>query len=755
MPPETFHFDLITALYWGLPAVAVLAALSAWTLAGRGVAPQRRAILVTLRGLALLTIVFLLARPVAVQKTDPDDRTNVVVLLDQSKSMSLVESGTTRYEKALALVENQVIPELKARGLANDVYLFAEQAAPAAFNTRREAAVMGRRTDLGGAIVHALKSAPKPPLAMIAVTDGVANISTHNRDALLGLVDRGIPFVGVGVGDDEGVMSLSLERLTAPSEVPPEETFKLTSHLQAIGAGEIPAFDLILLRRPLNGGPSTEEEVSSIVQVRRVAPSQGSRIWTESFEVVEDEEGLYEYTVEVQSAVTDQLVTVATRASTPVTVTSSEEFRVLFAQGALTWNFKFIGRALRNDPTITLTGFSRTSERSVFRQNVESSGELLDGFPDDLNELSPYRVVILSDLSPVDLSPAQQEAVARFVGELGGGLLIIGGTGTFDPSWRTSRLEELLPVTFDNDTDVNLERSFHLELTEEALRHPVFQLDNGQKNLNVWQSLPTFQQYGRVLDKKPGAVVWAQHSHDEGPNGRRILMASQYYGAGLSAIISVQSLWRWRLAKELDPTHFDRFFQQLLRFLGQSGSREVSVQFADQEQGPGLEVTALIERRPRPDGTGMDEAKTYNVRVEDPQHGELLIREITLRPLRPAEIRFRTEEEGVYAVKVTNEDGVQMAARPLEIREIDREMERTSRDLENLRQWAGLSRGLAIPLEECGDVKELLNDALTRAAALQRSRTARRPLGMNGWVLAWLLACLGGEWALRKVWGLT
>ena len=132
----------------------------------------------------------------------------------------------------------------------------------------------------------------------------------------------------------------------------------------------------------------------------------------------------------------------------------------------------------------------------------------------------------------------------------------------------------------------------------------------------------------------------------------------------------------------------------------------------------------------------------------------VLERELKLRPLRPVEIAFRTEDEGVYAVKVLNADGVQLAARPIEVREVDREMERTGRDLENLRQWAGLSQGLALPLEECQDAGDLLDDVLRRAEILQQKRDERRPLGMNGWVLTWLLACLGGEWALRKRWGL-
>ncbi len=94
-------------------------------------------------------------------------------------------------------------------------------------------------------------------------------------------------------------------------------------------------------------------------------------------------------------------------------------------------------------------------------------------------------------------------------------------------------------------------------------------------------------------------------------------------------------------------------------------------------------------------------------------------------------------------------------SQPLEIKEIDREMERTGRDLENLRQWASLSQGLAMPIEECRDMEQLTAEIKERVETLQKTRERRLPVGVNGWVLAWLVACLGGEWALRKRWSLA
>src|SRR6266576_39588 len=306
--------------------------------------------------------------------------------------------------------------------------------------------------------------------------------------------------------------------------------------------------------------------------------------------------------------------------------------RVLYVQGALTWDYKFISLALRNDTTIKLTGLTRTSKQSVFRQNVETAGELLNGFPNSLEELAPYRVLVLSNLRPAELTPAQQEVLARFCSEMGGGVLMIGGPATFDSSWQNSRLEQLLPVVFAPNTGVQgLDRPFRIELTEEALQHQVFQIADNQPAREVWAQLPTFTQYGRVDAAKPGAVVWALHQSDDGPHGRRILMASQRYGAGLSAVLCIQNFWRWRLAKDSEPQQFDRFWRQLFRYLGEVGRQDVAIHLADQDLHPQMDVDVAVEKQPNP-GNAIETVRKFFVRAEDGQQNLIREEAIELEP---------------------------------------------------------------------------------------------------------------------------
>ncbi|HWB59475.1 MAG TPA: hypothetical protein VG733_08285, partial [Chthoniobacteraceae bacterium] len=605
-------------------------------------------------------------------------------------------------------------------------------------------------TDLGGAIAHGLESNPHP-LAVIALTDGVANQSDNNNAALGALIDGGTPFIGVGVGRDTEVTSISVRNVSAPESAPPKQNFRITAQLQAITSSETPAFELLLLRD------------GQLAQSRKVAPSHGSRLWTENFTVTEPEDGTHIYTVQLQlprpagANAADALTCLKKEESAQVRITGENEMRVLFVQGKLTWDFKFIGRALAEDPSVKVTGLSRTSVKSVFRQNVLTPGELTSGFPTTMEEIAPFRLVVLSSINPTGLSQPQQELVARFCSELGGGVLLLGGPDTFDASWSGSKLEKLLPVTFDPTPALTgVDQPFHMQITDEALQNPAFQIADQAANRAAWAQLPTFSEYGRVASAKPGAVVWARHEEDSNSSGKRILMASQRYGAGLSAVICIDNFWRWRLAKDANIQQFDRFWQQLFRYLGQAGRQDVTLNFTDEDLRLGSDIHMAVERQP--DSTTVTQADPkpaeYRVVVHDPGGAAVFDQKCELVPSRPVDVAFHSEKEGVYMASVQDPNGAELASRSIDIRSTDLELEKTARDMENLRQWASLSGGTALRLEDCADGEGIVSAIKAAIAKSESPRKTVAPAGLNPWVLSLLLISLGAEWILRRKWGL-
>ena len=727
----------------GLPLVVLLTGYAVWRQRRRGVSCGRTALLAALRLAPLLGLVFLVARPIWYTREPPAAANRPVVLLvDRSESMSLEESGRTRYEQTLSFLRERLLPALKAASLPVQAFLFDHAVEGADGPKLAGAAPKGKRTNLAGAIAQSFSAANQPPLAIVALTDGIVNESDDNTRALTELVEAHVPFIGVGVGTDQGVRTLSLRDVEAPAIVPTKTAFRISAMLEMMNTDDLPPFEVVLLRD------------GQVIQKKTVAAGKGSRTWLESFQLTEEKQGLRNYTVQLLPPELPALKCINLLANTAVRISDEKELRVLYIQGALTWDYKFISLALHNDQTIKVTGLTRTSKQSVFRQNVESAGELLNGFPETLEELAPFRVVVLSNLRPADFTTAQQAVLARFCGEMGGGLLMIGGPATFDSSWQSTRLEQLLPVVFSaNAGVVGLDRPFHLQLTEDALQHPVFQIAENQSPRESWAQLPTFTQYGRVDAGKPGAQIWALHQSDEGPRGRRILMASQRYGAGLSAVITIQNFWRWRLARDTEPQAFDRFWRQLFRFLSEVGRQDVAIHLADQDLRPQMDVRVVLEKQPNPKNL-TDSNRKYFARAEDSEKKLLQEEAVDLEPLHPVDFKFHAEKPGIYTVTVADVNKVPVSTKPIEVRDINVEFQNTGRDMETLRQWASVSDGLAVKIEDCPDASDLVSQIKAKIEQVRQGKQTRRPVGVNAWMLGLVVGCLGAEWMLRKRWGI-
>ena len=302
-------------------------ALAIWRQRRHGVATRRIVGLGALRAMALLVLVCLAARPVWMTREPPASATrSVMLLMDRSESMSLEERDASRYQQALGFLRERLLPALRAASMPVQAVLF-DQGVEAADGAKLGSATPnGKRTNLGGAVAQAMGTSAQPPLAVIALTDGIVNESADNTHALTALVDARVPFIGVGFGSDQGVRTLSLREVEAPSIVSTKTAFSIAAQLEMINADDMPAFDLLLFRD------------GQMSQKRTVLPGKGSRTWLESFPVTEEKQGVHNYAVQLLPPSLPGLKCVNMLANTAVRVSDEKELRVLYIQGALTWD---------------------------------------------------------------------------------------------------------------------------------------------------------------------------------------------------------------------------------------------------------------------------------------------------------------------------------------------------------------------------------------------------------------------------------
>jgi len=96
-----------------------------------------------------------------------------------------------------------------------------------------------------------------------------------------------------------------------------------------------------------------------------------------------------------------------------------------------------------------------------------------------------------------------------------------------------------------------------------------------------------------------------------------------------------------------------------------------------------------------------------------------------------------------------------VASRAIEIRDFNLEFQSTGRNMELLRQWASLTDGLALKVEDCPDASQMVSQIKSRVEQARRGKPMRHPFGANGWTLTLVLGCLATEWLLRKKWNLA
>ena len=104
---------------------------------------------------------------------------------------------------------------------------------------------------------------------------------------------------------------------------------------------------------------------------------------------------------------------------------------------------------------------SAASSAKYLQGALDQSGfdvvtRLPGGLPSKVADFEPYDVVILSDLPRTAIPEASMKALAEWVEQDGGGLLVAGGEAVFgegnpgtEPGYRNSELERLTPVTFE------------------------------------------------------------------------------------------------------------------------------------------------------------------------------------------------------------------------------------------------------------------------------------------------------------------
>lgn len=488
-----------------------------------------RRLLSGMRIVALLLLLWLLAQPVlqiAVGQGSP----RIIALVDRSASMRLpvVEGGISREAAAETALDH-----LRSawRGRANiEPIGFARDLQGDSVEAGAESA-----TGLGAAL-RSLSRTPagRDANGIVVISDGAVNSGDDPVRIASGL---GIPIHTIVVGEPsvadrtvtevEGSVTARVgeetpvrARVTSTEDAGVPMTLRLMD-----GTRELDRATL------LSPGPGAETEAT--FGVTPVRP--GLAVWSAVLDSMDGE------------------ITTDNNARQVAVEVTPGRLGVLIVSAGLNWDLSFTRRALLGDSSLQVTTLTR--ERSGWRNVDRRRAESAPG-PASLRGQS---VVILDAIPPAAVSPEFDAALARFVRD-GGGLMILGGPLPGLSRFRAGVLGEELQINIG----AGVTRSAAPQPTPEGHELTAWD-DDPARGERAWRSAAPVSELVAV---EPGI---ADRALIGVLGGGPPIVFSRRIGRGQALFVNGTGLWRWALSPhdELSGERGKRLWRRLARWLAE------------------------------------------------------------------------------------------------------------------------------------------------------------------------------------------
>jgi uncharacterized membrane protein len=530
-----------------------------------------RILLVTLRSLALLTVLVVFLQPTLMVPAAIPQRSFVAVAYDTSRSMEIRDGtgGRSRLETERDLLRapaGSLITELGSRFRLRYFRFSTAAERSAAFEDNGR---HGGYTDFGRSLDQILSELGNVPVSgIVLLTDGAGNRSAGLRAATAQLETRRIPLYAVGIGSPRIAPDVEVMQVTMPQRVLPESMVEATVTVKASGFAGRKAQ---LLTRERNNEVHRDEIAlggDGEVKTYRIAFACGPA-------------GARAITFRVEP-LPGELIS-ENNETTALLRVEDEQPQILYVEGEPRWTYGFLRRAALEDKCLRLVTLLRQADGKFLRQGIEDSSTLEKGFPAEASELFRYKAVIFGSVEASFFTFDQLRLVSEFVSRRGGGFLMLGGRSSFGQGgYAGTPVEELLPLNirvgqgsampeFDN-------LEFRARLTGYGLEHPVTRVAFDEaENRKHWDVAPSLVGINPTSGPRLGATVLATAGARQVRSPVPVLLAFQRFGRGKSMALTTASTWRWRMELDHRDDFHDAFWKHMLRWLVSDAPDPVTV----------------------------------------------------------------------------------------------------------------------------------------------------------------------------------
>jgi uncharacterized membrane protein len=807
-----FAVIVFSARAWLVPVlgvIVVLAAVSVWS--GHGAAIERRVRLGCnlLKLAGVIALAACLLEPVQTGQRARPGANLFAILVDNSQSLQIKDSGHAQ-SRGEALRGQLTNDEGGWEAALEENFQVRRYTFDAQLQDTGNFAALdfqGR----GSALWHALSAAGEqwrgqPVAGVFLFTDGNATDAPGDESALKNCP----PVYPVLIGNDEGLRDISLDKVSvsqtafedAPVTVQAQAAARgfagteVVAKLTEIASGATEA----LTNAAYQGELAVTAKSNVVAEQRQTAREDGDLNYR--FQIQPSTPGIHYYQLEVrarnEAASGDGQSGEATLANNRQIIAvdrGQRPFRVLYAAGRPNWEYKFMNRAIEDDPQVRMSGLIRIARREpkfifkgragessnplfrgfgetgeetarydqpvIKRQNVKDEFELRGNFPATAEELFRYDAVVLGKVEAEFFTRDQMVLLQRFVSERGGGFLMLGGAESFrEGGYEGTAVGSILPVYLDKPDSAAVAGQWKLELTREGWLQPWARLRATEAEERTrLQDMAPMTVLNTVRGIKPGATVLATVSDTD--NHPLPALVVQRFGLGRSAALMLGDLYTWGLHDEDSQKDLGKFWRQLVRWLVSDVPQRVSVETQPAADGDPTHVRIIATARDeeyKPLDNANVQLTIRPVRVEQSKTngaGDFVQIPADASPTQPGkyEATFVARDPGDYFVqaRITNSDGrmIGQAAAGWATDPAVEEFRSLKPNRSTLEEIAKRTGGQVLTMDA---LRSFARQLPNRRAPITESFT--KPLWHQPGVFLFVIGCFVSEWGIRRWKGL-
>ncbi|MGH7144567.1 MAG: hypothetical protein ACREJ2_10640 [Planctomycetota bacterium] len=752
---------------------------------------RRRRQLAWLRTGGAITLFIVFLGPYLHLQVDDNEARTMVVLVDNSKSMTIKDKRSedleyaraaraagmrpygekknntvsdgdkttikdmSRYDLAQKLLFNKdlnLFGRLKDLGYTVDVEVFssgspqrltADEGAPAPKDFQTDLAKpVGEQTNLGGALRAVVDDLSKRGSGQVLVlSDFSANTGEPPTQVA---ADAGLPIYTVAMGlpaaKDVQMVFMDSERLVFVEDLAP-----------------------VSVRLRVNGYHDRDVTVE-LYEVPAATPKDmGTKVDAKTVHIGDDHEvdltldykpkQKGDFILRARAVPLDGEATILNNEKEqPVTVTD-QKIKVLLIANEPSWEWRYMKNGMKRDRRIDVHMILFGGDRDIV------GGDFLAALP-TREDLFKYDLLVIGNVPRERFSDKDLQNFVEFVTNENGAIWFIAGKNHMPEEYKNTPLAQLFPVDLGNvppltpssERDQPFTEPFFASLTAEGRTSPLMRLnDDSVRNAQLWSEFPPMYWYMPDKSAKPAAQVLLENSAQRDERGRpATLLAYANIGRGRVLYQAFRDLWRMRY--QPGPEHLDKFYGRAAQQLGlphmlkgKARRLELSVDNDNKDVvlGASVKVTARV----------LDES--FHPSTKEKQ--KLIVNYKSAGKQEPVELDPVPDQPGYYQGSfVASEDGQAVCTvegledeqqLDLNIRRSDPEFDAPNLDEETFINIANASHAQHFEMDE---VDKLFDGDRLQAAARKARKNSNNRLWDCPLFLLLFVGFFCSEWYLRK-----